>query len=77
LGGGGLKRVCATEDSSTIAIEVAQRIGLSAICENAKQKMAGQVRGSTSPEYAVPASAKLSEIEVAQTRNLDLGSVSV
>jgi hypothetical protein len=62
---------CAIEDSLTVAVEVAQRIGLNAIGENAKQKMTGQGRERPSSEHCVPASSKFSEIETAQTRDLD------
>jgi hypothetical protein len=41
------------------------------IGKDAKQKMAGQVRGRSSSEYGVPAGSKLSKIEIAQMRDLD------
>jgi hypothetical protein len=39
--------------------------------------MAGQVRERSASEYGLPASAKLSEIEITQTRDLDFGWLSV
>jgi hypothetical protein len=37
----GFERVCAIEDSLTIFVEIAQRIGLNAIGENTEQQMTG------------------------------------
>lgn len=67
----GFERVCAIEDSLTDAVEVTQRIDLNAIGKGAKQKMTEQGRGGSTSEHCVPAGSKLSEIETAQTRDLD------
>ena len=39
--------------------------------------MAGQVRGRLPPEHGVPSGAKLADIEIAQTRDLDVECLSV
>jgi hypothetical protein len=39
--------------------------------------MAGQGSGRSAPEYGVPTGAKVREIEVAQTRDLDFNSLWV
>jgi hypothetical protein len=64
------------EQALAVAVEVAQGRGLNSIGKDAKQKMAGQSRGRSSSEHSVPAGSKFSEIEIAQTRDLDLNRLS-
>ena len=45
-------------------------VGLQPVGQDAKQQMAGQVRGRLSPEHGVPTAAKLTDAEIAQARNL-------
>ena len=52
-------------------------IGLMAVSQNAKQEMAGQVRGRWPPEHSVAASSKRTGIEITQARNLDVDCLSV
>ena len=65
------------EQSLTVAVEIAQRPCLNTIGKDAKQEMAGQVRGRSSSEYGSPPGAKLSKIEIAQTRDLDFEWLSI
>jgi hypothetical protein len=51
-------------------------IGLEPIRQNAKQQVAGQVRGRSPPEDRVPSGSELSNIETAQTRDLDVERLS-
>jgi hypothetical protein len=52
-------------------------IGLQPVSENAKQEMAGQVRGRSPPEYGVPMSPKLADAEITHARNLDVECLPV
>jgi hypothetical protein len=69
---GFLWRLRAIEQALTLAIQVAQVIGLQLVGQHAKQEMAGQLRGWLPPEYGVPTSPKRTDIEVTQVRNLDV-----
>ena len=53
-------------------VQVAQLIGLQPVGQDAKQQMAGQVRGRLPPEHGVPTAAKLTDVEIAQARDLDV-----
>lgn len=55
-----------------LAIQVAQAIGLKPVSQNAKQDMAWQVRGRPPPEYILPTVSKFTDVEITQTRNLDV-----
>jgi hypothetical protein len=44
---------------------------------DAKQQMAGQVRGRLRPEHGVPTAAKLTDTEIAQARNLGVECLPV
>ena len=59
------------EQSLTVAVEIAQRLSLNTKGKDTKQKIAGQGGGRSSSEYRVPAGPKISEIEIAQMRDLD------
>src|SRR5262249_2320080 len=72
-----LRRPRTVEETFAIAIEVAQLIGLQPIGKNAKQQMAGQVRGRSPTEYVLPTAPKRIEIEVTQARYLDVERLSV
>ena len=52
-------------------------VGLKPIGQNAEQQMARQVRGRSSSEYGVPPSPKRTDIEIAQTRDLDVDCLAV
>jgi hypothetical protein len=39
--------------------------------------MAGQVKGGSAPEHGVPTGAKLTDVEITQTRNLDVQRLAV
>ena len=65
------------KQAPTLAIQVTQAIGLKSVSQNAKQEMAGQVRGRSPPEYSVPTSPKRTDIEITQTRNLDVDCLPV
>ncbi len=56
----------------TLAIQVAQPIRLKPVSQNAKQDMAWQVRGRPLPEYILPTVSKVTNVEITQTRNLDV-----
>ena len=60
-----------------LAIQVAQPIGLKPVGQNAKQQMAGQVRGSPPPEHSMPAGPKFIDVEIAQARDLDVECLPV
>ena len=60
------------EQTLALGIQVAQLIGLKPISQNAKQQMAGQVRGWLPPEHGMPTAAKLTDVEIAQARDLDV-----
>ena len=47
-------------------------IGLKAVGENAPQQMAGQVRRRLPPEHRMPASPKVTDVEITKARNLDV-----
>jgi hypothetical protein len=47
-------------------------VDLELIRQNAKQQMAGQVRVRLPPEYVMPMVSKLTDVEIAQARNLDV-----
>ena len=65
------------EQSLTLAIQVAQMIGLKSVRQNTKQEVAGQVRRRPSPEFVVPTGPKLADVEITQTRNLDVECLPV
>ena len=52
-------------------------IGLQPVSQNTKQQMAGQVRGRSASEYGVPTSSKGTNIEITQTRNLDVDRLPI
>ena len=54
------------------AIKVAQPIGLKPVGQNPEQQMAGEVRGRSPPKDRVPSGSKFADIEIAQSRNLDV-----
>jgi hypothetical protein len=60
-----------------LTVQVAQLYGLEPVRQNAKQDMAGQVKGGSPPEYGVPTGAKLADAEITQTRNLDVQRLPV
>ena len=74
---GVLGRPRAIEQALALAIQVTQLIGLKPVSQNAKQEMAGQVRGRSPPEYGVPTGPKLTDVEITQARNLDVECLSV
>ena len=41
-----------------------------AVSQDAKQEVAGQVRMRSPPEYVMPTASKLSDVEIAQVRDL-------
>jgi hypothetical protein len=60
----------AIEQTLALGIQISQVIDLQPVGQNAKHQMAGQVRGRLPPEYGMPAGAKRTDVEIAQTRNL-------
>ena len=65
-----LGRARAIEQAYGLGVQVTQLIGLQPVGQDAKQQMAGQVRGRLPPEHGVPTAAKLTDAEIAQARNL-------
>jgi hypothetical protein len=65
-----LGRPRAIEQAYGLGVQVTQLIGLQPVGQDAKQQMAGQVRGRPPPEHGVPTAAKLTDAEIAQVRNL-------
>jgi hypothetical protein len=65
-----LGRPRAIEQAYGLGVQVTQLIGLQPVGQDAKQQMAGQVRGRLPPEHGVPTAAKLTDAEIAQARNL-------
>ena len=65
------------EQPLALGIQIAQPIGLKPIGQNAKQEMAGQVRGRSPPEHRVPTGSKLTDVEIAQARDLDVERLAV
>ena len=74
---GVLGRPRAIEQALALGIQVAQLIGLKPIGQNAKQQMAGQVRGRLPPEHGVPTGSKRADVEITQARNLDVECLAV
>src|SRR5215475_1182053 len=77
-----LNRVCRArpdpvQQTATVGIEVAQTIGLRPIGQNTKQQMAGKVRRCWPPEGHMPSGSEVADLEIAQTRDLDLERLSV
>jgi hypothetical protein len=52
-------------------------IGLQAIGQNAPQEMPGQVRRRLPPEHGVPASPKITDVEIAKARDLGVECLPV
>jgi hypothetical protein len=50
---------------------------LEPISQNAKQQVAGQVRGRYPPEHGVPSGSEFPDIETAQTRDLAVDQLSI
>ena len=69
---GVLGRHRTVEQTLALAVQVAQMVGLKPVSQNAKQQVAGQVRGRPPPEYGMPTASKLPDVEIAQARNLDV-----
>jgi len=55
-----------------LGVQIAQPISLKPISQDAKQKMAWQVRGRPSTKHRVPAGLKITHVEIAQARDLDV-----
>jgi hypothetical protein len=67
---GFLGRPRAIEQAYGLGVQLAQLVGLQPVGQDAKQQVAGQVRGRLRPEHGVPTAAKLPDAEIAQARNL-------
>ena len=67
-----LRRYGAIEQPFFLGVEIATSVGLKPISQHAKQQMAWQVGRWPLSEDSVPSGPKITEIEIAQTRNLDL-----
>ena len=65
-----LGRPRAVQQAYGFGVQVAQLLGLKPVGHDTKQEMAGQVRGRLPPEHGAPSTAKLSDAEIAHTRNL-------
>ena len=61
----------AIEQALTLAIQIAEMIRLKAVGEHPKQKVARQVNGRSPAKYRLPAVPELSDVEIAQTCDLD------
>jgi hypothetical protein len=72
-----LGRLRTIEQPLAFAIKIAQLVSLHSIGQNAKKEMAGQMRGRASAKYCVPTASKLSDIEIAQSHDLDVKYFSV
>jgi hypothetical protein len=60
-----------------LAIQIAETSGLKSIGQNPKHEVAQQVRGWLTPERIVPTGTKAGNIEIAQSRDLDIESFVV
>jgi hypothetical protein len=59
------------EQTPTLGIKITVPVGLQPVRHHAKQKMAREVKGWGPPEHGMPMIAKPSDVEIAQTRDLD------
>ena len=71
------RRARPIKQAAILAIEVTQLIGLQAVSEDAKQEMAWKVRGRRSTTDSLPPAAKTRDIEITQSRNLDIECFAV
>ena len=60
-----------------LAVQITQHVGLEPVSQDAKQKVAGQVRVRSPPECSMPTALKLPDVEIAQARNLDVDGLAV
>ena len=65
------------EQTLALAVQITQHVGLQPIRQDAKQKMTGQVRMGSPPEYVMPTASKLPDVEIAQARNLAVECLAV
>src|SRR6516225_2110089 len=72
-----LGRVRVIEQTPARIIEVTQPVGLKPVRQSPKQQMTGQMRGWSPAEYSMPTAAQLSDVELAQPRNLDIKCCAV
>ena len=66
-----LGRLRAIKQAPTLAIQIAEMIRLKAVGENPKQKVARQLRRRPPAKHRLPAVPELSDVEIAQTCDLD------
>jgi hypothetical protein len=66
------RRAGCIEQPLAFGIKVTQPIGLQPIGQNAKQEMAGQVRGRSPPKHVLPTDLETTDVEIAQARDLDI-----
>jgi hypothetical protein len=62
---GVFRRAGCIEQPLTFGIKVTQPIGLQPIGQNAKQEMAGQVRGRSPPKHVLPPDLEITDVEIA------------
>jgi hypothetical protein len=72
-----LGRYRTVEQTLVLAVQITQHVGLEPVSQDAKQKVAGQVRVRSPPECSVPTALKLPDVEIAQARNLDVDGLAV
>ena len=72
-----LGRVRVIEQTPARIIEVTQPVGLKPVRQSPKEQMTGQMRGWSPAEYSMPTAAQLSDVELAQPRNLDIKCCAV
>jgi len=72
-----LRRHRTVEQTLTLAVKVAQVVSLKPIRQNTKQQVAGQVWMRSTPEYGIPAAPKVTDVEIAQARNLDADCLAI
>jgi hypothetical protein len=66
-----LRRLRAIKQALTLAIQITQMIRLKSVGNNTKQKMARQVRRRSPAKHSAPTVPELTDVEIAQTCNLD------
>jgi hypothetical protein len=59
------------EQTLILVIKVAIAVGLQSVRHDPKQQVPWKVRGWGPPEHSMPTAAKLLDVEIAQSRDLD------
>jgi hypothetical protein len=59
------------EQTLVLVIEIAVAVGLQSVRYHPKQQVPRKVRGWRPPQHGMPTAAKLPDVEIAQSRDLD------